>query len=109
MAGGDETLAAATAILQGLAREVPRTNASSPPSSDQEGSSPSANGFETKRIKLPGESSPAKAAFEKELEALTRRIHLLEQKAVSVPTIPPLPISSSFGVHASLLVGGEAD
>lgn len=81
MAGGDETLAAATAILQGLATEVPRTPSSSAPS-DVDASCPSVNGFETK-IKLPGESSPAKEAFEKELEALIHRIHLLEERAVS--------------------------
>jgi osomolarity two-component system sensor histidine kinase NIK1 len=129
MAGADETLAAAAAILQGLARE-PRTATTSTttaPSSSSSSSyfssaattissassntqpltfdfrssstapycsssavpttSHSANGVDIKLPKLPGESSPAKAAFENELGALVRRVRLLESQTVSLPNL----------------------
>ncbi|EAU29725.1 hypothetical protein ATEG_09534 [Aspergillus terreus NIH2624] len=80
MAGADETLAAAAAILQGLARESPSGTA---PPFDFQFSLPPANGYDAKISKLPGDPSPAKAAFESELEALVRRIHHLEFQTVS--------------------------
>ncbi|GIJ91889.1 histidine kinase osmosensor [Aspergillus pseudoviridinutans] len=41
-----------------------------------------------KSSKLPGEPSPAKVAFEAELEALVRRVHHLEFQAVSHHKLP---------------------
>lgn len=87
MAGADETLAAATAILHGLAREAPGTALSSPPF-DFQFPHPSANGCEAKVAKLPGDPTPAKVAFEKELEALVRRVHHLEFENVSLLKFP---------------------
>lgn len=76
MASADETLVAAAAVLQNLARDESIPGSSSPPFDFQ-----LANG--TKSAKLPGENSPAKEAFEAELEALVRRVHHLEFQAVS--------------------------
>ncbi|KGO41233.1 CheY-like superfamily [Penicillium expansum] len=76
MASADETLVAATAVLQNLARDESIPGSSSPPFDFQ-----LSNG--NKSAKLPGEHSPAKAAFEAELEALVRRVHHLEFQAVS--------------------------
>ncbi|GFF59163.1 hybrid signal transduction histidine kinase J [Aspergillus udagawae] len=76
MAGADETLLAATAMLQSLARDKP-TRGSVFPTFDFE--FPATNG--AKSSKLPGEPSPAKVAFEAELEALMRRVHHLEFQA----------------------------
>lgn len=76
MATADETLVAATAVLQNLARDESIPGSSSPPFDFQ-----LSNG--TKSAKLPGENSLAKAAFEAELEALVRRVHHLEFQAVS--------------------------
>lgn len=103
MAGAEETLAAATAILHGLAREAPGTASSSPPF-DFQFSHPSANGCEAKSTKLPGDPTPAKAAFEKELEALVRRVHHLEFQNVSCQHFP----GNSHGPHTvlSLKEGG---
>ena len=64
-------------MLQNLARDEPTSGSSSPPFDFQL----SSNGI--KSAKLPGEQSPAKAAFEAELEALVRRVHHLEFQAVS--------------------------
>lgn len=92
MAGADDTLAAATAVLHGLAREAPGGPAASPLNFQLP--HPSANGCEAKLAKLPGDSSPAKVAFEKELEALMRRVHHLEYQNVSFllhPISLPLP------------------
>ncbi|KAJ5601438.1 hypothetical protein N7510_010972 [Penicillium lagena] len=95
MAAADETLAAATAVLQNLAREEPTPGSSSPPFDFQ---FPVSNG--TKSARLPGEPSPAKAAFESELEALVRRVHHLEFQAVShqkSPDISQQGSPSAFG------------
>ncbi|KAF3005317.1 histidine kinase osmosensor [Penicillium rubens] len=86
MAGADETLMAATAVLQSLARDEP-TRGSVSPLFDCE--FPATNGV--KLSKLPGESSPAKIAFEAELEAVMRRVHHLEFQAVSHHKLPDNP------------------
>lgn len=86
MAGADETLVAATAVLQSLARDEP-TRGSVPPPFDFE--FPATNG--AKSSKLAEEPSPAKVAFEAELEALMRRVHHLEFQAVSHHKLPDNP------------------
>lgn len=67
MSRPDETLAAATAILRGLAK----------------GSTTSSytNGLKLPPYKLPGDDSPGKEDFEAEIAALARRIHYLESRA----------------------------
>lgn len=94
MAGADDTLAAATAILHGLAREVPGTVTPSQ-AFDFQFSHSSANGCAAKLGKLPGDPTPAKVAFEKELEALVRRVHHLESHNVSPLRSLHSPVSSS--------------
>lgn len=79
MACVDDTLTAAAAILQNLAREAPSSGS---PSFDFNFSPHSTNGVDTKIPKLPGDPSLAKVAFENELEALVRRIHRLEIQTV---------------------------
>src|ERR1700761_3854017 len=86
MTGAEETLVAATAVLQSLARDEPTTGSASPPFDFE---FPSTNG--AKSSKLPGEPSPAKVAFEAELEALVRRVHHLEFQAVSHHKLPDNP------------------
>jgi hypothetical protein len=83
MACVDDTLTAAAAILQNLAREAPSSGS---PSFDFNFSPHSTNGVDTKIPKLPGDPSLAKVAFENELEALVRRIHRLEIQTVSSPS-----------------------
>lgn len=83
MTSADETLAAATAIIQGLAKGVPGVAPSAPPFDFKFPPSVS-NGCESKTIHLPGAPSAAKTVFEKELEALARRVHYLEFQAVSL-------------------------
>ncbi|KEF56676.1 uncharacterized protein A1O9_06865 [Exophiala aquamarina CBS 119918] len=64
----DETLAAATALLRGLAKGTT--------------ANPSyTNGIKPPPFALPGHDSPAKEDFEAELAALARRIHYLESRA----------------------------
>ncbi|KIX04548.1 uncharacterized protein Z518_05418 [Rhinocladiella mackenziei CBS 650.93] len=67
MSRPDETLAAAAAILRGLARGSH--------------SNPSTNGLKLPSYKLPGDDSPSKDEFEAEVGALVRRIHYLESRA----------------------------
>lgn len=86
MAGADETLVAATTVLQTLARDEPTTVYASLPFDFE---FPATNG--AKSSKLPGKPSPAKIAFEAELEALMRRVHHLEFQAVSHPKLPNNP------------------
>jgi osomolarity two-component system sensor histidine kinase NIK1 len=105
MAGADETLAAAAAILRGLAREGPRSG--SAPPFDSQTLHASSNGYDTKLTKLPGDASPAKAAFETELEALVRRVQQLESQAVSHQTSPgTLPECSQSSLNS---IEREAD
>lgn len=86
MAGADETLVAATAVLQSLARDEPTRGSVSPPFDFK---FPATIG--AKSSKLPGEPNPAKVAFEAELEALMRRVHHLEFQAVSHHKLPDNP------------------
>ena len=66
MSRPDETLAAAAAILRGLAK----------------GSHTSyANGLKLSPYKLPGDATASKEDFEAEIAALARRIHYLESRA----------------------------
>lgn len=123
---GDETLAAAAAILQGLAVDPaitttnPNPNTTTAPSSSSSSSffsslsstsvpsldflsstsSRSANGCDLKTPKLPGDHSPAKAAFEHELGALVRRVRHLESN-VSCPLSLSLPWHFSFFFNPS--------
>ncbi|KAJ5551378.1 Histidine protein kinase NIK1 [Penicillium sp. DV-2018c] len=96
MAGADETLVAATAVLQSLARDEP-TKVSVSPSFDFE--FPANNG--AKSSKLPGEPSPAKVAFEAELEALIRRVNHLEFQAVSHHKLPDNPQQTTLSAIGS--------
>ena len=84
MSRHDETLAAASAILRGLARgSAPR------PSS---GEKPSANGLDIPPYSLPGRSSSSKQEFEAELEALARRVQYLETRAdIAGKSLPDTP------------------
>ncbi|KAJ5713916.1 Histidine protein kinase NIK1 [Penicillium malachiteum] len=68
MASTDETLVAATVVLQYLAKAEPTRGSVFPPFAFE---SPATNG--SKLFKLPGEPNPAKVAFETELEALMGR------------------------------------
>jgi hypothetical protein len=45
------------------------------------------NGFDKKRVQLPGENTPGKKAFTTELESLMRRVHELETELVSHPNV----------------------
>ncbi|KIW30711.1 hypothetical protein, variant [Cladophialophora immunda] len=67
MSRPDETLAAAAAILRGLAKGST--------------SSTYTNGLKLPPYKLPGEDTPGKEDFEAEIAALARRIHYLESRA----------------------------
>lgn len=96
MAGADETLAAATAVLQSLARDEPTAGSSSPPFNFQ---FPSSNG--AKASSLPGEPTAVKAAFEAELEALMRRVHHLEFQAVSHQKLPDDPQQATLSALGS--------
>lgn len=73
MTGANETLVAAAAVLQSLARDEPTRGSVSPAFNFE---FPATNN--AKSSKLPGEHSPAKVAFEAELEALISRVHHLE-------------------------------
>lgn len=75
----DETLAAATAVLRGLAR-----GSTANPSYT--------NGLKLPPLILPGEHSPAKDEFEAEIAALARRINYLESRADIVSrSLPDTP------------------
>jgi len=69
MSRPDETLAAAAALLRGLARAGTTTN------------SAYTNGIKLPSYKLPGDDTPSKDDFELEIAALARRIHYLEARA----------------------------
>lgn len=78
MAGGDETLVAAAAFIQNLARDVPGTSTVNP-------FEIKSNGYDAKKVKLPGAAGPGKEALERELEALLCRVNTLQFRSVSVP------------------------
>ncbi|KAI1927257.1 histidine kinase osmosensor [Ophidiomyces ophidiicola] len=75
MATSDETLAAAVAIIQGLAKDVPESMAL--PFNGHK-ANPPINGLDAAKVKLPGEDSDSKAALEKELSALVRRVNTMQ-------------------------------
>ena len=77
MSRPDETLAAAAAILRGLAK----------------GSTTSyTNGLKLPPYTLPGDDTPGKEDFEAEIAALARRIHYLESRADVVSrSLPDTP------------------
>lgn len=97
MGSDEDPFFAAAAILKTLAVE--------PPPSDDDAEIPVKrviNGFEKKRVKLPGEDTPGKKAFTTELECLIRRVHELETELVSHPKVcfafrlcPAVIVSSS--------------
>jgi osomolarity two-component system, sensor histidine kinase NIK1 len=85
MSRADETLAAASTLLRGLARE----SATPLPHS---GDHVSTKGLSLPPYSLPGRSSPGKEEFEAELAALVRRIHYLESRADIVgKSLPDTP------------------
>lgn len=82
MGSDDESFFAAAAILKTLAVE--------PPPTDDDAEIPVKrviNGFDKKRVQLPGANTPGKKAFTTELECLMRRVHELETELVSHPTV----------------------
>jgi len=84
MSPANETLAAAAAILRGLARGSPA------PSPDVTASP--TNGSKLAPYGLPGASSIAKDEFEAEIAALVRRVHYLESRAEVVGrSLPETP------------------
>lgn len=95
MACADETLTAAAAILQNLAREAPSSGS---PSFDFTFSPHSTNGVDS-LPKLPGEPSLAKVRFENELEGLVRRIHRMEVQTVSQPIFQKPSLCFMFHSH----------
>ena len=99
MSCADETLSAATSILNGLARGAVSSSESSPYTTSPRVAS--YNGLTLQKFSLPGDNTSAKQAFEVELSALARRIQYLESKADSVNQVLPdtpseLPLSSPF-------------
>ena len=68
MSRPEETLAAASAILRGLAR-------------GSTANSSFTNGLKLPPYRLPGDDTPTKDDFEAEIAALARRIHYLESRA----------------------------
>src|SRR4051794_11184512 len=78
----DETLLAAAAIVQGLARDLP----SIPPPFTKHGQA--TNGCEAAKIKLPGGESDSKAALERELSSLISRVNTLQSFVVSLVCSP---------------------
>lgn len=75
----EDSFQATAALLRGIAAQpqpAPTDDASVSPKSLSNGSDP-------KKIKLPGDVSPGKAALESEIQALIARVHDLEIKAVS--------------------------
>jgi osomolarity two-component system, sensor histidine kinase NIK1 len=86
MSRPDETLAAATAILRGLAK------VGAAPSNQNPTEKVSLNGLNLPPYTLPGPDTPAKENFEAELTALARRIHYLESRADLVgKSLPDTP------------------
>ncbi|QVM09189.1 histidine kinase osmosensor, variant 2 [Coccidioides posadasii str. Silveira] len=75
MASSDETLAAAAAIIQGLAKDVPESI--SLPFNGRKQTQPT-NGIDSVKVKLPGEDSEGKVALERELSALVRRVNTMQ-------------------------------
>ena len=81
MVQSDETLAAASVLLRGLARGAV-------PSSEKS----TTNGLNIPPYELPGRETHSKEQFEAELNALARRIHLLEAKAeLANKSLPDTP------------------
>lgn len=80
MGSDEDPFFAAAAILKTVAVE--------PPLSDDDAEIPVKrviNGFDKKRVQLPGDNTPGKKAFTTELECLMRRVHELETELVSHP------------------------
>ncbi|KAL3423732.1 hsp90-like protein [Phlyctema vagabunda] len=93
---GENTLVAATAILQGLAISA-------------QGSQPFFQ--RTQGVRLPGESTQAKADLEREITALVSRVQQLEAKASTVnnQTLPDTPNETGApSAFADVLTGGTA-
>ena len=92
----DETLHAAAAIVQGLAKDAPppfharnnnNHNSNKPSTTHSSTSTPTsastANGYDVPKVNLPGEDCEGKAALEKELAALISRVGNMQSFVVS--------------------------
>lgn len=75
----EDSFQATAVLLRSIAQQQPAPT-------DDANVSPKtiSNGSDPKKIKLPGEASPGKAALESEIQALIARVHDLEIKAVSL-------------------------
>ena len=95
MSRPDETLAAAAAILRGLARGTTTSTYT--------------NGLKLPPYKLPGDAIASKEDFEAEIAALIHRIHDLESRADvvgrSLPDTPGSPASRSIEARSYLGAG----
>ncbi|WEW58963.1 histidine kinase osmosensor [Emydomyces testavorans] len=76
MAPSDDTFEAAAAIIQGLAKDVPESMVL--PFNGHKAKDQLTNGVDVAEVKLPGEDSKGKAALERELSALIRRVHTMQ-------------------------------
>lgn len=77
----DDTLAAAAAIIQGLAKDVPESMGL--PFNGNKSAQP-ANCVDIAKIKLPGDDSEGKIALERELSALVQRVNIMQNFVVSL-------------------------
>jgi hypothetical protein len=90
MAACDETLLAAAAVVQGLAKDIPPSPLPSFNNNHKPGQA--ANGCDVAKIKLPGDESDGKAALERELAALISRVSTMQSFVVSfLDVVPVLP------------------
>lgn len=92
MSSTEEVLAAATAMVRGLAKGSTAQSPSPYPSSPKPLHANGVDRLELQRYRLPGPPTSAKEAFEVEIAALARRIQYLEAKSDSVnQTLPDTP------------------
>lgn len=97
MTRDDETLMAAAAIIQGLAKDIPPSTPLLFNGHKAPQPSPATNGLDAAKIKLPGTESDGKMALERELASLVRRVNTMQSYVVSsFIYIIPSPFSSLF-------------
>ena len=94
MTRDDETLMAAAAIIQGLAKDIPPStpllfNGCKTPQ-------PPTNGLDVAKIKLPGAESDGKVALERELSSLVRRVNTMQSYVVSSLALFSSPVFCLF-------------
>lgn len=82
MTRGEETLAAAAAIVHSLVDEI--SHPPLPPSKSDPVSASTTNGFDSTRINLPGDHTDGKVVLEKELTALAHKLRPKESHPVSI-------------------------